>query len=309
MLRSVLMSVAEKEWIKETALSVPLTKSVVDRFVAGETTAEALDSTRELVEKGLLVTVDHLGEETVDEAAAQTIVQAYLDLIAEFSEAGLADRAEVSLKLTAMGLSLGSNGAQIALDNARQICSAARNAGTTVTLDAEDYTTTDATLGVLSHLRGDFPQTGAVIQAYLKRSEADCRDLASSGSRVRLCKGAYNEASGIAHTEAHEVDRAYVRCMRILMEGAGYPMLATHDPRLIAIGQDLADRTGRDSDSFEFQLLYGIRPDEQLRLRELGHRVRVYVPYGLDWYGYLVRRMAEKPANLALFLRGLVDKK
>ncbi len=309
MLRSVLMSVADNEWIKDTAVSIPLTKSVVDRFVAGETTAEAVESTSELVDKGLLVTIDHLGEETVDEAAADKIVQAYLDLIAQISDAGMADRAEVSLKLTAMGLSLGSSGAQIALDNARRICSAARNAGTTVTLDAEDYTTTDATLGVLSDLRGDFPQTGAVIQAYLKRSEADCRDLATSGSRVRLCKGAYNESSGIAHTEAHEVDRAYVRCQRILMEGEGYPMLATHDPRLIAIGQDLAARTNREADSFEFQMLYGIRPEEQLRLRELGHRVRIYVPYGRDWYGYLVRRMAEKPANLALFLRGLVDKK
>lgn len=309
MLRSVLMSVAENERIKDTALAIPLTKSVVDRFVAGETTADAVSSTTDLLSKGLMVTVDHLGEETTDEAAAKTIVAAYLELIQQFSDAGLADRAEVSLKLSAMGLSLGSSGTQIALENARVICTAARNAGTTVTLDAEDYTTTDPTLGVLADLRGDFPQTGAVIQAYLKRSEADCRDLATQGSRVRLCKGAYNESPAVAHTDPHEVDKAYVRCLRILMEGKGYPMLATHDPRLIAIGQDLAAREGRSSDSFEFQMLYGIRPEEQLRLLQLGHQVRVYVPYGLDWYGYLVRRMAEKPANLALFLRGLVDKK
>jgi proline dehydrogenase len=178
-----------------------------------------------------------------------------------------------------------------------------------VTLDMEDHTTTDSTLDILVKLRGDHPGTGAVLQAYLRRTESDCRELASAGSRVRLCKGAYKEPESVAYQSAVEVDKSYVRCMNILMSGDGYPMLATHDPRLISIGQDRARWFDRGIDEFEFQMLYGIRPDEQARLAAEGHTVRVYVPYGDEWYGYLMRRLAERPANLAFFTRALVSKR
>ncbi|HEU4910315.1 MAG TPA: proline dehydrogenase family protein, partial [Actinomycetes bacterium] len=203
---------------------------------------------------------------------------------------------------------LPGDGEKVALDNAYAICEAARAAGTTVTLDMEDHTTTDSTLSILRDLRTDFPETGAVLQAYLHRTEADCRDLAYEGSRVRLCKGAYKEPESVAYQGRRQVDLAYVRALRILMEGDGYPMVATHDPRLVAITEELAKRTGRAKDSYEFQMLYGIRPHEQERLARQGQRMRVYVPYGDEWYGYLVRRMAEKPANLAFFLRAVATK-
>ncbi|GMA87795.1 hypothetical protein GCM10025868_30450 [Angustibacter aerolatus] len=149
---------------------------------------------------------------------------------------------------------------------------------------------------------------GAVLQAYLRRTEADCRDLATAGSRVRLCKGAYDEPASVAFTDRAEVDKSYVRCAKALMAGDGYPMLATHDPRLVDIGGALAVQHGRSQGAYEFQMLYGIRPDEQQRLADQGEKVRVYVPYGDEWYGYLVRRMAERPANTAFFLRALATR-
>jgi proline dehydrogenase len=172
----------------------------------------------------------------------------------------------------------------------------------------EDHTTTDSTLGILRELRQDFPGTGAVVQSYLHRTESDCRDLATEGSRVRLCKGAYKEPASVAFQDKDEVDRSYVRCLKVLIGGAGYPMVATHDPRLVAITEDLVRRAGRAKGSYEYQMLYGIRPHEQLRLAARGERMRVYVPYGDEWYGYLVRRMAERPANLVFFLRSLATK-
>jgi proline dehydrogenase len=214
----------------------------------------------------------------------------------------------VSVKLSAVGQALPGDGEKIARDYALAICERAAAFGTTVTLDMEDHTTTDSTLAILRELRQDFPGTGGVLQAYLRRTEGDCRDLATEGSRVRLCKGAYNEPESVAFTDRAEVDRAYVRCTKILMQGDGYPMLATHDPRLVEIGGALAVRNDRQPGSYEFQMLYGIRPDEQVRLAAQGERVRVYLPYGDEWYGYLVRRLAEKPTNLALLLRALVSK-
>ena len=172
----------------------------------------------------------------------------------------------------------------------------------------EDHTTTDSTLEIVTQLRRDFPQTGAVLQAYLRRTEGDCRDLATSGSRVRLCKGAYREPASVAYQSRAEVTQAYLRCMEILMAGPGYPMLATHAPDLITAGTRLAAGRPDGASSYEFQMLYGIRPGEQQRLAEQGHHVRVYVPFGEEWYGYLMRRLAERPANLLFFLRALTSR-
>jgi proline dehydrogenase len=285
----------------------PPTRRVVDRFVAGEDAGDVLAVVRRLTGSGLAVTVDNLGEETRDLAAAGAAVNAYLRLLGELRSLGLGDRAEVSVKLSAVGQALGGDGERIALDHAREICSAARDSGSMVNLDMENHTTADSTLGILRALREDFPETGVAIQAYLYRSEADCRDLAGPGSRVRLVKGAYDEPASVAHQGRPEVDRAYVRCLRVLMAGKGYPMIATHDDRLIAITETLATRHGRGRDGYEYQMLYGVRAGRQAALARSGATVRVYVPYGSDWYGYFMRRLAERPANVAFFLRSLAS--
>jgi proline dehydrogenase len=295
--------------VKNLVTAMPVSNNIVNRYVPGESTQEAVDATRVLVDSGLSVTLDFLGEDTLDREQADTTVSAYLEVLTTLSGEGLARNAEVSVKLSAVGQALGEEGEKVALENARTICQAARNAGTTVTLDMEDHTTTDSTLSILRELRKDFPETGAVLQAYLHRTEADCRDLAYEGSRVRLCKGAYNEPESVAFQEKHEVDKAYVRALKILMAGQGYPMVASHDPRMVDIAGALATRNGRAQGTYEYQMLYGIRPDEQTRLAEAGEKVRVYLPYGTEWYGYLMRRLAERPSNLRFFLRSLVSKK
>jgi proline dehydrogenase len=307
-LRRVLLSMSRSRRIRHLVETAPVSRAVVARFVAGATDEEAVASTRALVDRGLLASMDHLGEDTLDLEMATRTRDAYLHLLKLLADDGLTSATEVSVKLSAVGQALPGDGEKVALDNAYAICEAAHAAGTTVTLDMEDHTTTDSTLGILRELRTDFPETGAVLQAYLHRTEADCRDLAYEGSRVRLCKGAYKEPESVAFHGRSDVDRAYVRALRVLMEGRGYPMVATHDPRLVAISEELARRTGRAMDTYEFQMLYGIRPHEQERLAAQGQRMRVYVPYGDEWYGYLVRRMAERPANLAFFLRAVATK-
>jgi proline dehydrogenase len=307
-LRRALLGASRSEQIKNLVTRAPVTSRVVDRFVPGDTIEQVVAAAGKLIDAGLLVSVDHLGEDTTERSHANRVVEEYVRLLTRLSDAGLSSSTEMSVKLTALGQQLGPDGPEIALENAATICWAARRAGTMVTLDMEDHTTTDATLEALSVLRTDFPETGAVLQSYLRRTEADCRDLAYAGSRVRLCKGAYAEPESVAFTEAHEVDMSYVRCLRVLIGGEGYPMLATHDPTMIEIGRTVARSVGRTLADFEFQMLYGIRPEEQRRLTDLGHKVRVYVPYGTDWYGYLVRRLAERPANLGFFLRSLVTK-
>lgn len=306
--REALLLLSRSGAVKGLVSTLPISSAIVRGYVPGETVREALDVVAALAAEGIDTTIDHLGEETLDEAQATAAVQAYRILLDKIADARLGERAEVSVKLTAIGLRL-PDGERIALENARKICRAAAGAGTTVTIDMEDHTTTDATLAIVRALREDFPGTGAVLQAYLRRTEADCRSLAYAGSRVRLCKGAYDEPADVAFTDPGDVDRSYVRCLKALFAGDGHPMVATHDPRLIEITAALASRYGRAPGTYEFQMLYGVRPAEQRRLADAGERVRVYLPYGEEWYGYLVRRLAERPRNLSLFLTSLVSKK
>jgi proline dehydrogenase len=307
-LRRVLLAASGSEKVRSLVETVPVSRSVVARYVAGAATEDAVRVAGVLAGRGLLVTLDHLGEDTVELSQAEATRDAYLSLLKRLTDTGLAGSAEVSVKLSAVGQALPGDGETIALDNARRVCEAAQAAGTTVTLDMEDHTTTDSTLCILRTLRQDFPSVGAVLQAYLRRTEADCRDLAYPGSRVRLCKGAYAEPESVAYADAHDVDRSYVRCLRVLMAGDGYPMVATHDPRLVEIAGVLALRNGRRPDTYEYQMLYGVRPDEQRRLAAAGEQVRVYVPYGHEWYAYLMRRLAERPANITFFLRSLLSR-
>ena len=308
MLRQSLQAAARSGRIKSAVTTAPVSRGLVERYVSGETIDEALNVARALHDEGLYVTLDHLGEDTHDGEQADAATRAAIVAVERLFESGLAPRADVSVKPTALGLKLGADGPKIARDNAARVASAAKAAGCTVTVDMEDHTSTVETLRLVRDLRADHPDLGAVVQCYLRRTEADCADLAAPGSRVRLVKGAYNEPQAVAYRSAAEVDRAYVRCLRTLMAGDGYPMIATHDPRLIEIAGALALINHRSADSFEYQMLFGVRPEEQRRLAGLGGKVRVYVPYGDDWYGYLMRRLAERPANLGFFLRSLVTR-
>ena len=306
MLRSVFLAAAGSSRLERLIASAPVSKGIVQRFVAGSHTDDALRASRELADDGLAISLDHLGEDTLTADQALATRDEYLGLLGRLQEAGLTPAAEVSVKLSALGQKIDD---RQAYEHARSICAAAAEAGTTVTLDAEDHTTTDSTLEILADLRKDYPSTGAVLQAYLRRTEGDCRELATAGSRVRLCKGAYAEPESVAFQSALDVDKSYVRCLNVLMSGEGYPMIATHDPRLIAIAEDRARWFDRSAAEYEFQMLYGIRPEEQARLAAGGNTVRVYVPYGDQWYGYLMRRLAERPANVAFFGRALRSKK
>jgi proline dehydrogenase len=288
-LRRVLLAASASDRIRQIITTAPYTRDVVARFVAGDTTDDVLATAGRLLADGLLATVDYLGEDTADPDQAAAVADTYVRL------------------LDALGLGLPEHGEKTAAGHLARICAAAAAAGTTVTLDMEDHTRVEATLRILAELRPEFPGLGCVLQSYLRRTEADCAALAVPGSRVRLCKGAYQAPHDVAFGTRAEVDRSYARCLRLLMYGGGYPMVATHDPRLIAITAAQATLAGRDPASFEYQMLYGIRPAEQRRLSDGGAQVRVYLPYGQDWYGYLVRRLAERPANLAFFLRSLAS--
>jgi proline dehydrogenase len=309
-LRHILLAASASDRVRKLVLSAPVARRVVARYVAGDSAADAVASARALRDAGLLVTLDYLGEDTSDARQATAVVEEYQALLAMLSAEGLArgGAVEVSVKPTAVGLGLAEHGEKTAAENIARICTAARNAGTTVTVDMEDHPWVDATLRIVRALRDDFPDLGCVIQSQLRRSAADCATLTQLGSRVRLCKGAYDAPPDVAFTDRSEVDRSYARCLGVLMRGDGYPMVATHDPRLIKITTSQAYLTARGADDFEYQMLYGIRPAEQRRLAGTGAQVRVYVPYGSDWYGYLVRRLAERPANLVFFLRSLVSK-
>lgn len=307
MLRRVLLAASASQQVRRVITTAPVTRGVVRRFVAGETATDALAVVKRLVAQGLAVTLDYLGEDTSEPEQAAAVAHEYVSLIELLHAADLTTggRTEVSVKPTAVGLGLPEHGDKTAVESITRICVAARAAGTTVTVDMEDHTRVEATLRLVDQLRTDFPDLGCVVQSYLRRTPGDCQALAVAGSRVRLCKGAYSAPDAVALAARSEVDRNYARCMRILLDGDCYPMLATHDPRLIAIAQSRVATLGRDASSFEYQMLYGIRLDEQRRLTAAGAQVRVYVPYGNDWYGYLVRRLAERPANLAFFLRAL----
>jgi len=314
LLRKPILALSGNGAVRDAVTRTPITRSVVDRFIPGETSADAVRAVVELRSAGMQVTLDHLGEDTTDRSTADATVQAYLELVQALTAAGRVAGAELSVKLSAVGQALlaspdlPAGGNAYALAGARKITDAAYAAGARVNLDIEDHTTVDQTLEVLFELRRTHPDVGIAIQAMLLRTAKDLAELTGPGSRVRLVKGAYNEPADVAYTDPAQIDLAYVRAMKFLMHGKGYPMIASHDPRMVAIADRLASDAGRTPDRWEHQMLYGIRPEEQRRLVAAGKTMRVYVPYGSDWYGYFTRRLAERPANLLFFLRSLATK-
>jgi proline dehydrogenase len=310
--RPAIMAASRWEGLRRAAERMPVTRKVVGRFVPGETIECALNSVAVLRDSGRYVSIDYLGEDVTEVDDADAAVHTYLDLIEQLGHSG--DPAgdgvrplEVSVKLSALGQSLERDGEKIARENAWSICSAAQRAGVWVTVDAENHTTTDSTLSIVRDLRADFPWLGTVLQAYLRRTHGDCEEFAASGARIRLCKGAYDEPASVAYRDDAEVADSYLRCLRVLMAGSGYPMVASHDPAIISAMHAMVAESGRRAGDFEYQMLYGIRDGEQRRLADTGNQVRVYVPFGTQWYGYFMRRLAERPANLAFFLRALTQ--
>ena len=311
MFRSLFLAAAGSARLGRLVESASVSKgsvstAIVRRFVAGHGADEALRVSRELADDGLAVSLGHLAAPTRTAEQAVAVRDEYVAVLGRLRSAGLTPAAEVSVKLSALGQAIDE---KLAYEHAHAVCVAAAEAGTTVTVDAEDHDTTDATLETVAELRRDFPSTGAVLQAHLRRTEGDCRELATAGSRVRLCKGAYAEPESVAFQSALDVDKSFVRCLNILMAGEGHPMVATHDTRLISIAEDRARWFDRSTGEYEFQLLYGVRPEEQARLAGAGHTVRVYLPYGERWYGYLMRRLAERPVDVGFVARAVTSRK
>jgi proline dehydrogenase len=312
-LRPAILAASHSDGLRRTAERLPVTRKVVHRFVPGSSLERVLDSVAALRNSGRLVSIDYLGEDVADLDGANATMHAYLQLLDALGRRPDASRdgvrpLEVSCKLSALGQALDRDGEKIAFSNAHTICERAEQVGVWVTVDAEDHTTTDSTLSIAADLQTDFPWLGVVLQAYLRRTYNDCAQFAGSAVRVRLCKGAYDEPASVAYRDAAAVTDSYLRCLRVLMAGSGYPMVASHDPVVINAVPRLASEFGRGAGDFEYQMLYGIRDGEQLRLASAGNRVRVYVPFGTQWYGYFMRRLAERPANLTFFMRALAER-
>jgi proline dehydrogenase len=273
------------------------------RFIAGESIDEAVECVKDLPGKGLLLTLDYLGESVSSSAAAAAAAADYVQIIDAIVKSGV--ERNISLKLTQLGLDVDR---ATAVDNMRRILEPADAGGFFVRIDMENSPYTDATLDILDTLwRQGHRTIGTVIQSYLKRSADDIRRLNALGARVRLVKGAYKEPKNVAYQLKSEVDDAFIDLMRLLLDHGTYPAIATHDPNMIDATKAYAKSKGYTNDRFEFQMLYGIRRDLQMSLVKEGYRVRVYVPFGKQWYPYFMRRLGERPANVAFVLRGIVS--
>ena len=303
MMRQVLLYLSGAGWARGIVTHLGLARRLARRFIAGETLDEAIAATEALNAKGLLVTLDCLGESVEEEADTLAVVATYHALIERIAAGKL--RASVSLKLTHLGLDIRE---ELAVQNLRDILTMAQANGVPVTLDMESSDYTERTLAVFRTALGEFgpASVGAVIQSCLYRSAADMQALAAEGATVRLCKGAYLEPPTVAFPEKADVDKSYVQIMTAYLEAPPPAVLqmATHDERIIAQGEALVAQHNLAPDRYEFQMLYGIRPARQETLAAAGHPMRVYVPFGSAWYPYLMRRLAERPANLMFFLKG-----
>ena len=299
-LRGLFLWLSDRRWIARLALATPFLRRMPLRFVAGTTLDNAVAAVRGLNASGASATLDVLGESVHDRASADLGAAAYVEAIERIADAGL--DANVSLKLTQMGLDLG---VEECLDVLAPVAAAGRRRGVFVRIDMESSAYTDRTLEVVRRLRADGHDVGPVIQAYLRRSPADVDSLAAERVRTRICKGAYLESLEVAHQDREAIGDAFVALCTRLLEADAYPAVATHDPDMIERVAAVATERGVSADRFEFQMLYGIRRDLQRKLLARGYRLRIYVPYGSEWYPYFMRRLAERPANLLFVLRSV----
>lgn len=283
-------------WISERGMRWGFAR----RFIAGESFAEATAAVRELLASGLRVTLDYLGEAVTDEAAARAATDEYCAILERIAASGLA--ASISLKPTQLGLAIAP---QLARANIRRVAQQALRFDNFVRVDMEDSSTTQATLDVYRSLLPECPNLGAVVQAYLYRTEADVRALNALGARLRLCKGAYREPAEVAFQDKAAIDANYLKLAELLLREGTYPAFATHDDRIIDQIIDTVEREGIPRDAFEFQMLYGVRREYQRQIARSGYRIRIYVPFGRQWCPYFMRRIAERPANALFVLRAL----
>lgn len=275
------------------ATAIPITRRMVRRFVPGERLDDALATLESLREQGMHWTVDVLGESVASREDATAAADRYIQTLDALATHGL--EANVSVKLTQMGLDIDRD---FCLQNVGRIVSKAREVGAFVRIDMEDHTKTSKTLEIVRELRAGHPEVGAVIQSYLRRSAADIEAAIADGMRIRLCKGAYDEPATVAFRTREEVDRSYVELMERLLTQGHYPALATHDDHLVDHALEFVKANNIDPSRYEFQMLYGVRRDLHERLVALGQTVRIYVPYGSQWYPYYMRRLAERPQNV-----------
>jgi proline dehydrogenase len=299
-MRSLFISLSHRRSLARLAVRSPLTRPVVARFVAGETLEAALPAIEALDRAGLRTTVDVLGESVTSSELASAAADRYLATLPALASRAL--DANVSVKLTQMGLAIGRD---VCRANVLRIVEAARAVNGFVRFDMEDHTQTDATLDIWQEAHAAYPRVGVVIQTALRRSSGDIDRIIAAGGSVRLCKGAYDEPGSVAYRQKKTVDANYARLMERLLKSGQYHALATHDPVLIARAITFAEAEGIGRERFEFQMLYGVRRDLQRMLLDRGYTVRIYVPYGREWYPYFMRRLAERPANVGFMLRAV----
>lgn len=299
--KSILLYLSNSPGFKNFLTRFKSFNNVTHRFVAGEELPDAVAAIRQLNQKQIRASFDHLGESISSEAETRAEVQEYTQVLEAIS-AGALD-SNVSVKLTQLGLDIGP---QLCYENTRAIVEAAARFGNFVRIDMEDSTKTDATLDIFRRLRGEFENVGIVVQSYLYRTEKDVDELLALGARIRLCKGAYKEPEAVAFQDKRDVDANYVKLMKKLLVSGIYHGIATHDEKMIAATREFAAEKGIQADQYEFQMLYGVRRDLQDKLIAEGYRMRVYVPYGRYWYPYFMRRLAERPANVWFVMKNMM---
>jgi proline dehydrogenase len=307
-LRSTFLYLSSAMWARRSFMALPFSKQMVRRFVAGETLDDAIQVVRTLNAKGLLASLDHLGENVHTGLDADKATQAYLDLLDRIAVEGVHSNA--SLKLTQLGLDVSE---EVCVNNMRRILQKAKDTNNFIRIDMESTAYTQRTLNIFRLLRADygFENVGVVVQAYLYRTEQDMCELAAEGANIRLCKGAYKEPPDVAFPQKVDVDANYIKLMQLYLSeeartNGAYVGLATHDDNMINAGKAFTSQHNISKDEFEFQMLYGIRPQAQDQLAREGYKMRVYVPYGTEWYPYFMRRLAERPANVWFLLKNLV---
>ncbi len=297
----MLLWMSDRDDVRDLLFRLPFSRSAASRFVAGDKHEDALTVATELNRQGFRVTLDLLGESVSERAEAERATAEYADSL-EFIELSEASTT-ISLKLTQLGLDIST---EFCTDNLRRIVERADVLGNFVRIDMEHSDYTERTLQVFCNVFGDHQNVGIVIQSYLKRSEQDVKRLIGLGAPVRLCKGAYQEPSSVAFQDKAKVDSSYVRLMQLLLDGGTPTAIATHDERMIEATLEYAQANKIDRDAYELQMLYGVRRRLQRELVADGHPVRLYLPYGSQWYSYFMRRMAERPANLLFVLRAML---